>query len=90
MGESTVIPGDAANGMIDTALGRFPAPAGGVHVAIRPEHISLGGPIPAVVMDVVYQGSFKRVTARAGDVVMNCITTSTLPALMFGIRWAGS
>jgi spermidine/putrescine transport system ATP-binding protein len=70
MGESTVIPGDAANGMIDTALGRFPAPAGGVHVAIRPEHISLGGPIPAVVMDVVYQGSFKRVTARAGDVVL--------------------
>lgn len=68
MGESTVIPGSAANGMIDTPLGRFPAPTGAAHVAIRPEHVSLGGPIPAVVSDVVYQGSFKRVTARIGGI----------------------
>jgi spermidine/putrescine transport system ATP-binding protein len=70
MGESTVVPGNASNGMIDTPLGRFAAPLGAAHVAIRPEHVSLGGPIPAVVTDVVYQGSFKRVTARAGNVTL--------------------
>ena len=39
--------------------------------AIRPEHIEIGkGNLgQAVVTDVVYQGSFKRVTAKAGDVV---------------------
>jgi len=65
MGESTIVPGTVADGMIDTPLGRFPAPAGAAHVAIRPEHVSLGGPIEAEVSDVVYQGAFKRVTARA-------------------------
>jgi spermidine/putrescine transport system ATP-binding protein len=36
---------------------------GKVLLAIRPEHISLGGNIPAIVRDVVYQGSFKRIVA---------------------------
>ena len=66
MGESTVLPGRVANGMIETALGRFPAPEDAKHVAIRPEHVSLGGSIPAQVVDSVYQGSFTRLTARAG------------------------
>jgi spermidine/putrescine transport system ATP-binding protein len=67
MGESTILPGRLANGMIETALGRFPAPADAKHVAIRPEHVALGGTIPAKVVDAVYQGSFTRLTARAGD-----------------------
>lgn len=64
MGESTIVPGTAAHGMIETPLGRFPAPDGATQVAIRPEHVALGGPIAAEVTDVVYQGSFKRVTAK--------------------------
>jgi spermidine/putrescine transport system ATP-binding protein len=63
MGESTVVPGTTINGRITTALGMFAAPEGSAHVAIRPEHVKLGGPIAAKVSDVVYQGSFKRVTA---------------------------
>jgi ABC-type sugar transport system ATPase subunit len=39
-------------------------------VAIRPEHVSLGGTIPAEVTEVVFQGSFKRVTARANGIVL--------------------
>lgn len=70
MGESTIVPGTVSNSMIDTPLGRFPAYPGAAHAAIRPEHVSLGGPIPAVVTDVVYQGSFKRVTARTGHVTL--------------------
>ena len=64
MGESTIVSGTVTNGMIDTPLGRFPAPADARQVAIRPEHVSLGGPIHGEVVDVVYQGAFKRVTAR--------------------------
>jgi spermidine/putrescine transport system ATP-binding protein len=64
MGESTIIPGTAADGIISTALGPFPAPAGASAVAIRPEHVTLGADIPARVTDVVYQGSFKRVAAK--------------------------
>jgi spermidine/putrescine transport system ATP-binding protein len=63
MGESTVVPGTTDNGRISTALGTFAAPAGSVHVAIRPEHVRLGGSIAVKISDVVYQGSFKRVTA---------------------------
>jgi spermidine/putrescine transport system ATP-binding protein len=67
MGESTIIPGHVEGGRIRTALGLFDVagdiPAQEVHVAIRPEHVQLGGEIQAVVKDVVYQGSFKRVTA---------------------------
>ena len=65
MGESTIVSGTVRDGMIETPLGRFPAPPGATQVAIRPEHVSLGGSIPATVTDVVYQGSFKRVTAEA-------------------------
>jgi spermidine/putrescine transport system ATP-binding protein len=68
MGDSTILPGTVSDGLIHTALGRFPAPPGAAHLAIRPEHISLGGAIAAEVTDVVYQGSFKRVTARANGV----------------------
>lgn len=68
MGESTIVPGRVANGMIDTALGRFPAPPDAAHVAVRPEHVSLGGALEGEVTDVVYQGSFRRVTARVNGV----------------------
>ncbi len=64
MGESTVVPGTWENGNISTALGSFAAPQGSKHIAIRPEHASLGGSLAAKVADVVYQGSFKRVVAR--------------------------
>ena len=64
MGESTIVPGVTANGVITTALGDFAAPAGASHIAIRPEHMRLGLDISARVSDVVYQGSFKRVTAK--------------------------
>jgi spermidine/putrescine transport system ATP-binding protein len=63
MGESTIVAGVAANGMIRTALGDYAAPPGTTHIAIRPEHVSLGHDIGAWAVDVVYQGSFKRVTA---------------------------
>jgi spermidine/putrescine transport system ATP-binding protein len=68
MGESTILPGRVADGMIGTALGHFPAPRAARHVAIRPEHVGLGGTISATITDVVYQGSFKRVTASANGV----------------------
>jgi spermidine/putrescine transport system ATP-binding protein len=70
MGDSTILPGAVSNGLIHTALGRFPAPERAQHVAIRPEHVSLGGTIPAEVTEVVFQGSFKRVTARANGIVL--------------------
>jgi spermidine/putrescine transport system ATP-binding protein len=68
MGESTIVPGQVdAQGRITTALGVFDAPglaAGSAAcIAIRPEHVHLGPAIPAIVTAVVYQGSFKRVTA---------------------------
>jgi spermidine/putrescine transport system ATP-binding protein len=68
MGESTIVSGRVdANGRISTALGSFDAP--GLNpgdeacIAVRPEHVHLGPGIAARVVDVVYQGSFKRVTA---------------------------
>ncbi len=68
MGESTIVPGEVdAQGRIATALGVFAAPglkAGSAAcIAIRPEHVQIGPGIPSTVTDVVYQGSFKRVTA---------------------------
>jgi spermidine/putrescine transport system ATP-binding protein len=68
MGESTIIAGEAiGKAHVKTQFGTFQilgAPERGeVQLAIRPEHISLGGGIPAVVRDVVYQGSFKRIVA---------------------------
>ena len=75
MGESTILAGRVmANGEIATALGRFAAAArkagDTVLVAIRPEHLTLGSGTNAKVTDVVYQGSFKRVTAMLGDVTL--------------------
>ena len=68
MGESTIVRGRVeANGQVRTPLGLFDLkcamPATEVYIAIRPEHVRLGGNIQATVKDVVYQGSFKRVTA---------------------------
>jgi ABC-type sugar transport system ATPase subunit len=68
MGESTIVPGTVANGMIDTPLGRFAAPHDAAEVAIRPERLALGGSLAGEVTDVVYQGSFKRVTARVNGI----------------------
>ena len=67
MGESTILSGiGVAGGKIETAFGTFAVadiPPGTVlQVAIRPEHVRAQGPITATVRDVVYQGSFKRVT----------------------------
>ncbi len=68
MGESTIVPGRVeASGQLRTALGLFDVkgqiPGSEVCVAIRPEHVQVGRGIEAIVKDVVYQGSFKRVTA---------------------------
>jgi spermidine/putrescine transport system ATP-binding protein len=68
MGESTIVAGTTKSGVIETALGSFPAPADATHIAIRPEHVALGEGLAAEVTDVVYQGSFKRVTAKANGV----------------------
>jgi spermidine/putrescine transport system ATP-binding protein len=68
MGESTILPvARNSEGQLSTALGTC---AGDHvrHVAIRPEHIVISkAGATAEVEDVVYQGSFKRVTARLGE-----------------------
>ncbi len=73
MGESMIFPGHAAGpDEINTAFGTWrlasPVAAGAqVTLAIRPEHVVLGNGAlslgKATVGDVVFQGSFKRVTA---------------------------
>ena len=68
MGESTILSAEIlASGNAQTVLGVFDlglaAKPGSSHLAIRPEHISFGGNIPAKIKDIVYQGSFKRVVA---------------------------
>ena len=68
MGESTIVPGEIDDeGRIATPFGLFQAPSlkpgDAAWIAIRPEHVQIGPGIPAIVKDVVYQGSFKRVTA---------------------------
>ena len=80
MGESTILSGRVNNaGEIETALGKFPCSSQGaagelVHLAIRPENLMLAtsGGVRGAVSDVVYQGSFKRVTV--------CIDNLTLLA----------
>ncbi len=80
MGESTLIPArTTAPGQVETALGAFRiagAAAGNpLHVAIRPEHVKLGGAVNAIVRDAVYQGSFKRIVAvpaAAPDIEVLC------------------
>ena len=73
MGESTIFPGRVvARDEVETVFGRWrltaPAAAGTeVALAIRPEHVVIGSaPLSlgqATIRDVVFQGSFKRVTA---------------------------
>lgn len=68
MGESTVFPAVlTVDGWADTKLGRFKLDNvqrdGTASLAIRPEHVGLDGAMPATVREIVYQGSFKRVTA---------------------------
>ena len=70
MGESTVFKAEVrGDGWADTELGRLKIAAdvqqGSVVLAIRPEHVGLDGNIPAVVREIVYQGSFKRIMAVA-------------------------
>lgn len=64
MGESTVIGGEPVADGLKTVLGIFRTDGSARHIAIRPEHVRLGGDIAATITDVVYQGSFKRATAR--------------------------
>jgi spermidine/putrescine transport system ATP-binding protein len=84
MGESTIVPGHVdLNGRVRTAFGLFEV-AGErqgteVYVAIRPEHVQLGPGIEAVVKDVVYQGSFKRVIAVPRE-AMDVDLLAQLPA----------
>ncbi len=72
MGESTIVPGRIEpDGRIRTALGSYDgqglAPGSEACIAIRPEHVLPGPGLTAMVKDVVYQGSFKRLTvAPAG------------------------
>jgi spermidine/putrescine transport system ATP-binding protein len=73
MGESTILAGPIdGSGRITTALGTFAGARGRAgdiaHVAVRPEHLTLRPGTAAEIMDVVYQGSFKRVTAMLGEV----------------------
>jgi spermidine/putrescine transport system ATP-binding protein len=68
MGESTILDAEVlASGRIVSALGAHalsaPFEAGKLLLAIRPEHVELGGKIAATVKSVVYQGSFKRIVA---------------------------
>lgn len=77
MGESNIIDAYIANGMADTPLGRFPvAGKGTAGVAVRPENltvtagegtVSLG---MAELEEVVFQGSFVRLSARIGNVAI--------------------
>jgi spermidine/putrescine transport system ATP-binding protein len=68
MGESTVFKAEVGgDGWADTDLGRLELGAdvkrGSAMLAIRPEHVGLDGDVPAVVREIVYQGSFKRLLA---------------------------
>ncbi|MEM5471841.1 ABC transporter ATP-binding protein [Hoeflea sp. AS60] len=75
MGESNILDADISEGMAETALGRFPVVGKGTAaVAIRPENftvtpgegaVSLG---MAALEEVVFQGSFVRLSARIGNV----------------------
>jgi spermidine/putrescine transport system ATP-binding protein len=95
MGESTII--DAVvqqNGEVTSALGIHHLPTsletGRVQLAIRPEHVTLGGTIPATIRDVVYQGSFKRIMAipaKAPELEVICrVSTDTAIAVGDTVR----
>ena len=86
MGESTILDATVSpEGLVTSALGThllpFSPPAGNVQLAIRPEHVQLGGNITAKVWDVVYQGSFKRIVATPSvspDIEVLCRVPSDL------------
>jgi spermidine/putrescine transport system ATP-binding protein len=68
MGESTILDAEVSStGKAISAMGEHhlaqSLETGKVQLAIRPEHVQLGGNIEATVRDVVYQGSFKRLVA---------------------------
>ncbi len=66
MGESTILAAHATKpGHVETTLGSFLVKdaMGQCNIAIRPEHVRLGGSIATRVRDCVYQGSFKRIVA---------------------------
>jgi spermidine/putrescine transport system ATP-binding protein len=72
MGESVILPARARKaGFAETPIGTF-AVEGLEHgaelrLAIRPEHIRTGDRIQATVREVLFQGSYKRVTATCRD-----------------------
>ena len=86
MGESTILTGrGVAPNSVATALGTFPvagvAAGAEAHLALRPEHVTLGAGTDATVRDVVYQGSFKRVSfavnGEPGLVVLGRLAAET-------------
>ena len=79
MGESTIIPGVLGQGVLQTAFGPLKVPERTTSVAIRPEHVKLGGTITAAVVDIVFQGSFKRVSVRP-DAAPDLLLLARLPA----------
>lgn len=78
MGESTILAGRVnARSEIETTMGKFPATAGcaagnTVHLAIRPENLmpAQAGGVKGTISDVVYQGSFKRVSVQIDDLTL--------------------
>jgi spermidine/putrescine transport system ATP-binding protein len=90
MGESTILSAEVGpQGQAKTALGVFelglPVERGKTQLAIRPEHVSFGGNVPAKIKDVVYQGSFKRIVAipeAQADLEVLCRVPSDTVALV--------
>jgi putative spermidine/putrescine transport system ATP-binding protein len=75
VGLSSVVPG-VVTGDIVTVFGiQLPvvagAPDGPADVFVRPEHVRLGGPVPAVVQESTFLGSIRRTLLRTdGDVLL--------------------
>lgn len=74
MGESNILDASIKDGFADTALGRFPvAGKGTAGVAIRPENLAVTPGEGSVSLgfadldEMVFQGSFVRMSARFGD-----------------------
>ncbi len=68
LGESTIFEAEILpNGKANAFFGTFDVSpglqSGKAHFAIRPEHVTIGGNVPAIITDVMFQGSFKRVVA---------------------------
>jgi iron(III) transport system ATP-binding protein len=72
LGEVDVLPGHAAGGTVDCALGRVPVPAhlgGAVDVLVRPESVSVGthGDHEGLVVDRTFYGHDQLVTVELAD-----------------------